>query len=228
MDQKPVEPQTSTLGADAGVAEPATDAHVEVLSDFSDTDGYSDDLLTSSRSETGMCHHTSTPEVTLHPKPKAGSSLLRIKAQLRMAAEANLETSVKQADEPVEQEKADLSAVSAMSEEQEESRNLNREIRESVNSGIHGLYEMVLRLDDSRSRHIADKEKARANYEHQLVRLQSRNSAALELMLRSHQEAQQKLLEEVKNTYREAESARWLVYEMEAQSKEQTKSLEKR
>lgn len=235
--QKPQQGQTST-----GIM-------VEVMSEYSDSDENSDDPLTSSRSEGGLGPNTSTPERTSQQKPKSDSSLLRIRAQIRAAARANIETSIRQAKEPTEQEVADISMLSDRSvvgggdlhemprlankllqhtkAKLEESRNLKQEIREAVCSGVHGLYEMILRLADSRNRHIAEKEKARANYEHQLARLEARHSAALDSLLRSHHEAQQKLLEEVKAAHKEAESTRWLTYEVEAHGKEHTKMLER-
>lgn len=71
----------------------------------------------------------------------------------------------------------------------EESCNLNREIREDVCSGLHGLHEMVLRLSDSRNRHIADNEKQRVSLERRIGQLRAEHVAALEQLHKQQMES---------------------------------------
>lgn len=134
-----------------------------------------------------MTPGTSTPEPVTADKPRSESALLRIRTQIRATSLSRTEDCVRGVHEPEDREVGDISVMSDMSIggrgpihdmprlagdllqrsklRLEESRNLNREIREAVCSGMHGLYEMILRLADSRNIHIAEREIAKARYE---------------------------------------------------------------
>ncbi|XP_039761136.1 uncharacterized protein LOC120634525 [Pararge aegeria] len=200
------------------------------------------------RSSEGDLTATSTPEIRprtklTNLKPRSESSLLRIRAQLRAAAEVSMEQSVRQVDEPKEEEReaessfvSDISAVGGGALHEmprlanallqktktrlEESRNMNREIREDVCSGLHGLHEMILRLSDSRNRHIADKEKMRASYERRLTQTEAKYAAALRSLSETAQTTQKEILDAIKAAHREAETSRYLFLDIEQGFKE--------
>ncbi|CAH2216779.1 jg26939 [Pararge aegeria aegeria] len=75
---------------------------------------------------------------------------------------------------------------------------MNREIREDVCSGLHGLHEMILRLSDSRNRYIADKEKMRASYERRLIQTEAKHAAALRSLSETTQATQKEILDAIK------------------------------
>lgn len=185
----------------------------------------------------------STPETAKINKPKSDSSLLRIRTQIKAASQAKLDSSVRAASEPQDVDDHSSSFVSEASvcgggafhdmprlanellqrtkSRLDESKNLNRDIREAVSDGLHGLYQMILRLADSRNRHIAEKERTKAHYEHVLARQEAQYSKAL-LDLQQNQTKEFEALKEINNkTFKEAEAARWLVYETNTKIKEQ-------
>lgn len=61
----------------------------------------------------------------------------------------------------------------------ESSGNLRRDIRETLVGGLQSLYEMVLRLADSRARHLIERQKIEIAYEKRLVALEKKNAASL-------------------------------------------------
>ncbi|XP_045780291.1 uncharacterized protein LOC123877532 [Maniola jurtina] len=196
-------------------------------------------------SEGDIFHTTSTPIPIIEPgtspaKPRSESSLLRIRAQLRAAAAAEIECSVRQAEEPADEARddsfmSDLSAVGGgalhdmprlantllqkTKTRLEESRNLHRDIREDVISGLHGLQEMILRLADSRNRHIAEKEKQRAGYERRLAQMEAKHGASLLEVDKRHLELMAEAKLKIEHTFKEVEAVRHLVYELQDQVK---------
>lgn len=106
--------------------------------------------------------------------------------------------------------------------ELERSKNMNREIREAVVVGLQCLYEIVLRLSDSRTRHIAEKERCRANfersrtsYERGAAKLQKEQVERLEALQVDVQAQLGELRILSEKSYKEAEAARHLVYEVQ-------------
>lgn len=95
----------------------------------------------------------------------------------------------------------------------EESKNLLRDIREDVCSGLHGLHELILRLADSRNRHIAEKERQRAGYERRLSQLEAKHATELADLERRHAAVAAEISANVSKTFKEAEMSRYLVYE---------------
>lgn len=221
--------------------EKAADTRVEVLTDScSDGEG--------SQSEDGLTPLTSTPEIGKKSKLRTESALLRIRAQIRAAAQATQERSLHNAPEPEDIDKETESSVSDTSvvaggavhdlprladtllqrtkTRLEEQGDLSKELREAVCDGLHGLYEMILKLADSRNRHIIEKEKIRCRYEQLLVKQEARHVAALEKIQLAHQDGLKEILDCIKQTHKEAESSRWLAYDIDAYCKAQSKSVD--
>ncbi|XP_023953835.2 uncharacterized protein LOC112057620 [Bicyclus anynana] len=196
---------------------------------------------------------TSTPDhgckTVLSQKLRSDAPLLRIKAQIRAASEANIERSLVQAEEPKEAGGdedsyfvSDISAVGGGALHEmprlantllqktksrlEESRNISREIREDVCSGLHGLHEMIMRLADSRNRHIADKERAKVSYERRISQMEAKHTAAWKAHVGSLEEAHKEATMAIKATQKETEAVRWIALEAEELLKEHAKTLE--
>lgn len=195
-----------------------------------------------SQSDNSLEHVTSTPET---PQHRSESALLRIRGQVRAAALAERDMTVRNIPEPADVDKeiestasdTSLFAGGAMHDmprladallqktklKLEESRNLSKEVRDAVCGGLHDLYEMILRLADSRTRHIIEKEKAKGWYEQQLLKQEARHVASLEKIQQAHQDSLNEILENIKLTFKEAESTRWLAYEIDTHCKTQAK-----
>ncbi|XP_046975652.1 uncharacterized protein LOC124541751 [Vanessa cardui] len=198
-------------------------------------------------SEGNLEHLTSTPDIDRLDRPKSDSALLRKISTIRAATQVRLNDSIRSVSEPGDLEgsftgTSDISIgcggalheipqlAAALYQKcktrLEESRNLNRDIREEVSNGMNGLYEMILRLADSRNRHITEKMRLKAHYEHLVARIEAAHGKTL-VEIKSHHEFNNKnLMEKVEKTFKESEAARWLVYELETKFKDQCTALE--
>lgn len=140
---------------------------------------------------------------------RSESALLRIKTTIRAATAAGNSEGVKAMSEPIDAERdgdelggsfsdrsrcsvgtegggllsdlpqrANLALQSAKTA-LESSGNLRRDIKESLVGSLHTLYEMVLRLADSRSRHMLERQREMVAYEKRLAKLESNNAKHL-------------------------------------------------
>ncbi|CAG4996055.1 unnamed protein product [Parnassius apollo] len=91
--------------------------------------------------------------------------------------------------------------------ELEKSGNLKREIRESVVSGMYTLYEMVLKLSDSRILHILESSKQKLNVSRESERLTQRHARFMHETLGQYAN----LKENVEKLLKETESTRSIV-----------------
>lgn len=216
--------------------------HVEVVSGFSDQEDKSEGLLSRSRSEEGLTRYQAVSTPSIPAPPRSDSSLLRVKAQIRAATAASKENSIRQIEEPYDGERANASDISDLSSagggalhdmptqagallqrikaRLEESKNLSRDIRDAVCDGIQVLYQMILRLADSRQRHITEKEKKTSYYEHLIARAEARHATALKDLQIKQLEREGEIATNVLKTFKEAEASRYLIYEIEARLKE--------
>lgn len=76
---------------------------------------------------------------------------------------------------------------------------MNRDIREAVSDNLHGFRQMIFRLADSRNRHVAEKERTKAQYEHTLACLEAQHIKAL-VDLQRNQTKEFETLEEINST----------------------------
>lgn len=104
--------------------------------------------------------------------------------------------------------------------ELDKSRNLNKDIKEAVLVGLHGLYEMVLRLTDSRCRHIAEKERVRATAHKQQALLQKLHASKLEAINTYVQTNLEDLRRTGYKTYKETEAMHLMVIELQGKMME--------
>lgn len=88
---------------------------------------------------------------------------------------------------------------------------LHRDIKEAVLAGLHGLHGMVLRLADSRARHIAERERARLIADQQYALQQRVYTNKLEAITECMQSGMDELRDTVTRSLKEAEASRHLI-----------------
>ncbi|CAG5056338.1 unnamed protein product [Parnassius apollo] len=176
---------------------------------------------------------TSSPVIA-----KSGSSLLRIRAQIRHAKAVESKEALRSASETEDTMGSDAESgdtntsldastrsiggnrmllnelprhaneiLQRAKTDLEKSGNLKREIRESVVSGLYTLYEMILKLSDSRMLHILESNKQKLNVSRESERLTQRHARFMHETL-----GQYALLKEnIEKLQKETESARLIL-----------------
>lgn len=96
-------------------------------------------------------------------------------------------------------------------QELESSGNLKREIRESVVSAMQTLYEMVLKLSDSRTLHMQEAQRAKTALAIEEKKQAQRNSQTLNKALESTKVQYEAIKKELDKLNKNAEATRWIL-----------------
>lgn len=207
---------------DLSSAPPATDKRT------ARTDGTTLEILETSTPH-GSDH---CKNIASKPATRSESALLRIQTTIRAAAEAESRDRTGAASEPEEMERDGSELCSTLDDHSmcsvgvegggflselprranavlqtakaslESSGNLRKDIKESLTGSLQTLYEMVLRLADSRHRHMLENQRAIVAHEKRLTgmeRSHAKNLRAVEDRAREEGAAHRKLLETIAN-----------------------------
>ncbi|CAG4981555.1 unnamed protein product [Parnassius apollo] len=180
-----------------------------------------------------MPNATSSPVLS-----KTGSSLLRIRTQIRQAKAAEAQETLKATSEAEETGESDVDSgetnisldastrsiggshmllnelprhaneiLQRAKSDLEKPGNLKKEIRENVVAGLHTLYEMILKLSDSRMLHMLESSKHNANVYRESERLTQRHARFMHETLGQYAT----LKESIEKLHKETESTRLIV-----------------